>query len=33
MQLNTGVIEIQQLNPDWPDNTDTTSGPNPLIYR
>ena len=29
---NTRVKEIQQLNPVGP-TTDTTSGPNPLIYR
>ena len=32
VQLNTVVKENQQLNPGGMD-TDTTSGPNPLIYR
>ena len=31
-QHNTGAKEIQQLNPGHP-TTDTTSGPNHLIYR
>ena len=32
IQLNTGVKEIQPFNPGRP-TTDSTSGPNTLIYR